>query len=66
MHDVQVVHGLEALDHLDEDPPDELLLETFVLQLGLRNRRALPFEILEDLAVEIAHVDQLHHDAQRF
>jgi len=51
MHDIQIVHGLEALDHLDEDAPDELFFEAFVLLVGLGNCRALPLEALHDLAV---------------
>jgi len=64
MHDIQIVHGLEALDHLDEDAPDELFFEALVLLVGLGNRRALPLEALHDLAVEVAHVHELHDDAE--
>lgn len=64
MHDVEVVHGLQSLNHLNENPPYEVFFQTFIFQVCLWNGGSLPFQTFHDLAVKIAHVDQLHHDAK--
>ena len=66
MHNVQIVHRLQALDHLDKHPPNKVLLQPFIVLIGLRDGGALPLETLHDLPVQVAHVHQLHDDAQGF
>ena len=50
---------------MDEYAPNEVLLQAFVLHVGLRYGRPLPLQALHDLPVQVAHVDQLHDDAER-
>lgn len=63
MHYVQVVHGLEALDDLNEHAPYKVLAETLILKLGLRYCRTLPLEILGNLTIQVTHVNKFHDDA---
>lgn len=51
--DAELVQDVEALDHLDEDLPDELLREELLLLL-----------LLEYLLVKVPVVRVFHHDAR--
>lgn len=50
---------------MDEDAPDEVLLEALVLHVSLWYGRALPLQALHYLAVEVTHVNELHDNAER-
>ena len=66
MHNIQVMHGLESLDHLDKDAPNKVFFEAFILHIRLRYRRPLPLQTLHDLPIKVTHVYQFHDDAERF